>query len=228
MVAASAADADSWVASRVDDGDELRKELAPLVEELQKHDVVGNSLQAVRKWVAEQMLSLGSAAVLHTTWPWWVGAAGAGMTALLTVTAEAGQATGSIFIPLVLGVLGMGGGVAVLALRGTAHAASRGGQQMSKVTDYLFHRAGSIGAEPERLFEEQVRPALAALFEKHGRADAALAGPAPVVPRLRNMAETSLVLAIGLLVVSAIVFAVGFGDAWHKNTCVPSAVQYCP
>ncbi|MFI9176104.1 hypothetical protein [Streptomyces lincolnensis] len=227
MVAASAADADSWITSRVQNSSALENELSRLVEVLQRRDVIGNSLQAIRKWVGEQLWRLGFEAVVGTTWPWLAGAIGTGVSAWLTAAAEAGEATGSFVIPMVLGVLGMGGGVAVYMVRGTANAAEGAGQAMSKATDYLFHRAGTVGTGPERLFEAHVRPALAALFEKHGRADASLAGPAPVVGTLRRSARTTLALALTALVISLFFFAVGFADAWDDSDCVPSAWQHC-
>ncbi|MFE7587669.1 hypothetical protein ACFU5Y_39605 [Streptomyces gardneri] len=228
MVAASAADADSWITSRVQNSSVLENELARLVEVLHERNVIGNSLQAVRKWVGEQLWALGSAAVLGTTWPVWVGAVGTAASAWLTATVEAGQATGRLIVPLVLGLLTMGGGVALYMFRGMYYAAEGAGRASSKVSDDLFHRAGAVGTGPEQLFEARVRPALEAIFEKHGRADDSLAGPAPVVGTLRKAAGSSLVLAIVVLAVSLLAFAVGFADALDDSACVPSTSQFCP
>ncbi|WP_405488542.1 hypothetical protein [Streptomyces sp. NBC_00096] len=132
-------------------------------------------------------------------------------------------------IPIVLGVLTMGG-VAVHAARAAASSAAKAGEFASEAADYLFHRAGTVGAGPEQLFEARVRPVLTALSERNGRADALLSGPAPVVRTLRGAARTSLVLALAVLAVSLFVFAIGFADAFDDVTCVPNprTAQYCP
>ncbi|MFJ7204921.1 hypothetical protein ACIQWR_15440 [Streptomyces sp. NPDC098789] len=230
MVVSSAGDADEWINSRVKDGNLLRQELGGLVEVLQKRDVIGNSLQATKKWASDQVVPLASSAVLGTTWPLWVGAAGSGLTAWLTATATAGSATGGILIPLVLGVLTMGGAFASHAVRASARAIDQAATTSSRAADYLFHRADTVGSEPERLFEKHVRPQLNVLFTHHGREDAHLARPPAVLRTIRRAARASVAIALVVVVCTLLVFVVGIADAWDDATCVPNnprLSQFC-
>ncbi|MDX3537230.1 hypothetical protein PV721_23215 [Streptomyces sp. MB09-01] len=220
IVVSSAAEAESWIGTRLPDGEALSKELQGLLERLHQHDVVGNTLQACRKWASDQIIKLFAAAFFGATWPTWAAAAGAAFTAWGTTAAAAGEAFGAIFVPIVLGVLSFGA-MAAHALRASAAAAEKVGQAAGKMTSFLFARAGAVGVAPEEVVERNIRAALTELGAQHGTAPGHLSRPAPIVRHLRLAAYAGVWAALGVFAISVAFFVMGLADAWNDFTCTP-------
>lgn len=218
VVAESAQRTRTWLATRVEGGDELVGPLDAFAGVLTPTDVVGRTLASAEKTAFDQARAAVTAVLVKGTAPVWIGSLVAFVVGLAGYVYDAGVTVGAGIAAL----LATGTGVAVVSrgLAASGPALSSAGQAVNQAAVRSLDAAGNIGAAAEQLYGRTAGVAVADLYRTGG-------GSAPrltSLDRIRSYARTGVVAAWTALAVAAVICVLGVAAGFQAASTTNSGI----
>lgn len=209
IVVKSATDQASWIGTRVPGGGELKKELEGVADDLRKHNVVGNSLEAMKGWLLSQVPLLIGAAIGIVVWPAWL---------LIGATWVGNLVVGAYGFGYGLGTLVLTVGLSPLLLVWLVKGTNAAGDAAAIAWAKILNWPSDVGSRPEELFKKHARPALEGLYRHHGSVGKERLRT-PILPTLRCLSILALMTSVVLLLIVGGQFIAGAYKAWKEYDC---------
>ena len=219
LVARSAAEMAYWIKTRVPEGDRRAALLTGLSTELQKKDVVGKGLATIEKNLTSQAnAAVGVAAGTASAPAWWASAVGL-VIGFFGFIVHVGNDFGAIIAFLIFAVAGLHihPGVRVAVYRTLSGASRAVGSAVSSAGNsamYFWNYPGTIGVYPESIFIQHVGPSSDSLRGQ----GFAVRESHKFMLSLRAIGQVVVALAFIALIVSLIVFIIGFYHGFIQQT----------